>query len=171
LNEEYKMKVALCLSVLMFSQPALVSPQTSNVSLPGQDWEKVKQVAANEELEVILKNGRKVRGRLVSATDSELWFSIKKRQPAPIKRDEVQNVWYILPSKKGKKQMFAGIGGITGFLTGVGVALSRMEVQCGDCTGEKAAMGVAIIGGLVGGALIGYKLGGRRQKILIFQIP
>jgi hypothetical protein len=81
LNEEYKMKVSLCLSVLMFSQTALVSPQTSNVSLPGQDWEKV---AANEELEVILKNGRKVRGRLVSATDSELWFSIKKRQPAPI---------------------------------------------------------------------------------------
>jgi hypothetical protein len=169
LNEEGKMKVAWFLSVLMFSQTALASPQTSSAPTPGQDWEKVKQVAANEELEVKLKNGRKVKGRLISATDSELQLSIKKQQPALIKRDDVQKAWHLRPSNKARKQRYAGIAGITGFLTGIGVAVSRMNVQCGKCTGEKAAMGVAILGGLVGGTLIGYKLGSRPQKVLIFQ--
>jgi hypothetical protein len=165
------MKVAWFLSVLMFLQTALVSAQTSSAPTPGQDWEKVKQVAANEELEVRLKDGRKVKGRLISATDSELRLSIKKQQPALIKRDDVQKAWHMRPSNKAKKQRYAGIGGITGLLTGIGYAVSRLEVQCGKCTGEKAAMGGAIIGGLVGGALIGHKLGGRPQKVLIFQSP
>jgi hypothetical protein len=155
----------------MFLQTALVSAQTPSASPTGQDWEKVKQVAANEELEVKLKNGRKVKGRLAGATDSELQISIKKRQPVPIKRDDVQKAWHLRPSNKTRKQASAGIGAITGFLIGLGVVVSRMEVQCGDCTGEKAAMGMAIIGGLVGGALIGRQIGSRRRKVLIFQSP
>ena len=165
------MKVAWFLSLLMFTQTALAYPQKSTVQPFYQDWDRVKRVAVDDELMLKLKDGRKLKGRMASVTDSELQLSLKKQQPALIKRDDIQRVWHMRPSSKARKQMYAGIGGGIGFVTWVGVALSRMETQCGKCTGENAALGAGLVAGLLGGALLGYKLGGRRQKALIYQSP
>jgi hypothetical protein len=87
-----------------------------------------------------------------------------------ISRDEIRKIWIFSLPNPHKKKQYAGIGVGVGLISALGLTLSQMERQCGDCTGVKVGIVAAIVGLPVGGALIGRKLGSRGERLLIYQI-
>src|SRR5262245_15115269 len=86
---------AISLSLILSAQAQLALAQSSQLS-SDQAWELIKQTTLGEKLEVKLKDGRKVKGEKILASDSELSLSIKNQQAAQFKRDEIRQVWQSL---------------------------------------------------------------------------
>jgi len=167
-----KLKLAaICLSLIVSAQAPLALAQTSQLS-SDQAWNLVKQTLLGEKLEVKLKDGRKVKGEMILASDSELSLSVKNQQAANFKRDEIQQVWRALLPDSDKQKLYQGVGVGVGLLGGIAIAVaaSRPGEPCRDCRGRGIGLAAAIIGMTTAGALIGRKLAGGK-RILIYQAP
>lgn len=136
---------------------------------PPAVWDAVRQMPAGEKLQVQTKQGNKVTGQVVSASDAELWLE-QKQQVRAIARDEISKVWRIAPPSRSKQQFYSGIGVGVGLIAGLALAVSQIDVQCGECSGTKVGLTAAIIGFPVGGAIAGRALA-RGKRILIYYAP
>jgi len=163
---------AICLSLIVLAQTPLVLAQSTQLS-SDQAWEMVKQTFLGEKLEVKLKDGRKVKGEKILASDSELSLSLKDQQPTQFKRDEVREVRRTLPPDPDKQRFYSGVGVGAGLIAGVGVALaiSQSDRNCSDCRGRAMGLTTILVGFPLAGSLIGRKLGGGGKRILIYQAP
>lgn len=163
---------AICLSLIVLAQTPLALAQSTQLS-SDQAWDMVKQTLLGEKLEVKLKDGRKVKGEMILASDSELSLSLKDQQAAQFKRDEVREVRRTLPPDPDKQRFYSGIGVGVGLIAGVGVALaiSQSDRNCFDCRGRTIGVTTALVGLPIVGSLIGRKLSGRGKRILIYQAP
>jgi hypothetical protein len=162
---------AICLSLILQAQAQLALAQSSQLS-SDQAWELIKQTTLGEKLEVKLKDGRKVKGEKILASDSELSLSIKNQQAAQFKRDEIRQVWQSLDPDPEKQRLYQGIGVGVGLIGGIAIAIaaSRPGESCYDCRGKGIGLSAAVVGMTTAGALIGRKLAGR-ERILIYQAP
>src|SRR5262249_29839246 len=138
-----------------------------------QAWDLVKQTMLGEKLEVKLKDGRKVKGEMILASDTGLSLSVKNQQAANFNRAEVRQVWRALLPDTDKQKFYQGIGGGVGALAGIAIAIAATQPgePCGDCRGRGIGLAAAIIGMTTAGVLIGRKLGGGPKRILIYQAP
>ncbi|MGH9766332.1 MAG: hypothetical protein ACREAB_02760 [Blastocatellia bacterium] len=163
---------AICLSLIVSAQAPLALAQSAQLS-SDQAWDLVKQTMLGEKLEVKLKDGRKVKGEMVLASDSELSLSLKNQQAAQFKRDEVREVRRVLPSDSDKKRFYSGVGVGAGLIVGVGVALaiSQSNRDCHDCRGRAMGLTTVLVGFPVIGSMIGRKLGGSGKRILLYKAP
>lgn len=92
----------------------------------------VKQTSLGEKLEVKLKDGRKVKGEMILASDSELSLSLKNQQAAQFKRDELREVRRVLPPDPEKQRIFQGIGLGVGLVAGLSVIGSQSDRYCSE---------------------------------------
>jgi hypothetical protein len=128
-------------------------------------WEGVKTIPPGDELEVSLRNGQTMRGRLISTSDTALTLTHEKK-PTDISSGDVRRVYrFISKSTKRSTLIGLGIGAAAGGVTG-GVAVSR-----GPGEPNESGRGV-LIGGTIGiaaGSLVGFIIGSRKQRVLIFE--
>ena len=167
-----KTKVAaIWLSLIVSAQAPLALAQNAQLS-SDQAWELVKETTLGEKLELKLKDGRKVKGEKVLASDSELSLTLKNQQAQQFKRDEIRQVWRSLRADPDKQRFYQGVGTGVGLLAGIAIAVgaSRSDGSCYDCRGRAVGLVAATFGMAIAGALIGRKLSGGK-KLLIYQAP
>ena len=162
--------VALCLCWLLILTAPVVMAQQAGAS--NQSWDALRQLRAGEKLRVERKTGKKkVTGNFVSLSDVELIIE-RKRKNVSFGRDEVKNVWRVDPPSPRKQKIFSGIGLSLGIFVGVPLAASLAFKQCdGGCADEGAGIIAALIGIPVAGALIGRRMAGSGERVLIYSAP
>jgi len=144
----------------------------SAVTVAGQnrnDWSRVTAIAAGSKLDVKLRNGKTVKGTLVSASDRGLSLTVKN-SPVDLNRDEVRSVHEVL--KKGSAVKGALIG--TGVGAGVGAAagaISDANNDGGFGEGLDAIATAALtVVGAGAGALVGYFVGrSSNKRVLVYE--
>jgi hypothetical protein len=163
---------AVCLSLILSAQAQLALAQSAQLS-SNQAWDLVKETMLGEELEVKLKDGRKVKGEKVLVSDSELTLALKNQPAAQFKRDEIRQVWRSLRPDPDKQKLYEAVGFGVGLVGGIAIAAaaSRPNEPCYDCRGRGVGLVAAVVGVTTAGALIGRKLGGGGKRMLIYQAP
>ena len=126
-------------------------------------WAGVEKVPPGEKLLVKLKDGKKLKGRLVSTSDTGLTLS-RKNKTMDLDRERVQQIFRLMP-KSARKATLIGVG--------VGLAIAA-AATAGVCEGESgtgcAAWGMLIFGGSGAGlgALAGWRIGSGKERVLIY---
>jgi hypothetical protein len=154
--------VALVL-VALLAKPQITFAQTPPDPIRGS-WEGLKAIPSGDKVEVDLRNGQTLKGRLISASDTVLTIERGKRT-TDLTRADTLRVTRVVP-KSAKRGTFIGLG----IGAGAGLAGTAMYAYGGDRGGEAGLWGlVAVVAGAGGGALIGYIMGSRKQKTLIYE--
>jgi hypothetical protein len=137
---------------------------------PSRNWDDVRQLLVGEKIAVERKDGKKLKGKTVSVSDSELILE-RKKKPESIKRDEVRKVWRIAPPSRVKQTVFGSLGLAGGLLAGTFIAVNLGFKQCGgSCADEGTGIVAAMVGLPVAGVLGGRALA-RGKRILIYSAP
>ena len=149
----------------MLAKPQIAFAQVTPNPIRGS-WEGIKAVPPGDEVAVRLRNGQTLKGKLISISDTAL--TIEQGQRATdISRGDALKVHRVV-SKSAKRATLIGLG------IGVGVGLAGVrrrrqkrwrvkrdaDLRGRDCRSDWRA-------GL--GALIGYIVGSRKQRALIYE--
>ena len=150
--------------IILFVQSAAVLAQEPNV--PSREWSTVAAVGLNEKLEVKLKSGKTVKGKLSSVTDTRLTLSRGKRM-IDLNRDDIFRI-YRAGGKSGVSPTLIG----TGVGAGVGAAAGGVIVAVNEGEADETVPGI-VLSALVGagmGALTGFLSGkARNNRVLIYE--
>lgn len=171
------MKIAvICLCwLLILTAPGVMAqqPTTPNQSttVPNQSWDLLRQLQAEEKIEVERKAGKKkVLGKFVSLSDTELVIKPRRKNES-FSRDEVKNIWRVKPISLKKRVWSSIIGGVIVIVAGnyAGYALHTLGVD------EESLM--QVIGLFAAMIPVGAVLFNRRasrkggKRILIYSAP
>lgn len=155
--------VALVLMVSLLVKPQITFAQVTTDPTKGS-WEGLKAIPPGDKLEVDLRNGQTLKGKLISVSDTVLTIERGKR-PTDVARTDTLRVFRIIPkSTKRAALMGLGIG------AGAGLGGAFIFAYTGDRGGEADLYAlVAIVAGATAGSLIGYIAGRRKEKALIYE--
>ncbi|MDT5272601.1 MAG: hypothetical protein QOH49_4787 [Acidobacteriota bacterium] len=154
-----RLTFSLLLAASLLLSP-LVSAQTA-----ANDWSALKAVATGSKVEVKLKDGKTVKGKLTGVLDDALSLSVGGK-PTDLKAGDVSRVYRVGGSSAGKAAL---IGAAVGAGAGAAVGASGGDEGFGPSNGVFAA-GFAVLGGGAG-ALIGYAVGrGKHKRVLIYEV-
>lgn len=160
-RNSFRVALVLVTSILLSCVPA--SGQTSTVA--ASDWSRLNSVSQGTRLEIRLKNGKTIGGKLTNASDSGLSVSAKGKS-VDVKREDVSAV-YQVTQKSATKGALIGLG--VGAGVGLGVGLSGRSNDGFEKIDNAATAGLTVLGAGAG-ALLGYLVGrGARKKELIYQ--
>lgn len=124
-------------------------------------WEGLKAVPPGDELVINIRNGKTLKGRMSSISDTELTMA-RGKKTTEISRTDVLRVYRLIPkSAKRSSLIGTGIGAGAGAVTG---AVYNPDKESGEHYDILvfAGLGAAI------GALVGAIFGGRKNKVLIY---
>ncbi len=160
---------AVCLCwIVIFLAPGAKAQQPGAST---QSWDALRQTAAGEKLLVERKGGKRVSGRAISISDTELLIE-RKGKTESFKREDVQKVWRVAPPSRAKQVIFGSLGAFGGLFAGLALAVPIALSDCGgSCVGEGAAMISLVVGLPVAGALAGRALAGKGKRTLIYSAP
>ncbi|HEX8746545.1 MAG TPA: hypothetical protein VF717_05040, partial [Pyrinomonadaceae bacterium] len=131
---------------------------------PGE-WGSIKAVPEGAELNIKLKSGETLRGKLASVTDTTLSIKGKNNKTETLNRDDISEVYHL--RRKAEKAKYALIGAGVGAAVGGGIGAARNSPNIDD--GEIYTIGGVSLGAGIG-ALGGWLFGlGRRKRVLIYQ--
>jgi hypothetical protein len=150
--------------LILLTHPTVSFAQTAPAPY---EWTAVTRVPPGDELVVRLTNGRTVKGRLKSISDTELTLTRSKRD-VNVARQDVRRIHRVVPKSAAKPTL---IGAGTGAAIGAGgIAIAAAADESGGDDGEVAAaiIGVAILGAGIG-ALVGLIFGSKEKKVLIYE--
>lgn len=125
-------------------------------------WAGVEKVPPGEKLIVKLKDGKQLKGRLVSVSDTGLTLS-RKNKTMDLHREKVQQIFRLMPKSAGKA-----------ILIGVGVGLAAAAAITGgvcEGNGDCWALGMGLYFGGPGaaiGAFAGWGIGSGKERVLIY---
>jgi len=155
--------LAICLVLAAsLSLPPAAPAQTS--AAPGGDWSALRAVGQGDKLEVRLKSGKTVKGRLAGVSDTTLSLTVNDRA-TEVGRDDVQSV-YRVTSRSAKKATLIGAGAGAAVGAGVGAATSDDDDFIFS-RGQSAAI-LAAVGGAAG-AITGFAIGKTgRKRVLVY---
>ena len=120
-------------------------------------WDTVRAAPFATELEVQLTNGMRMRGRLLSSSDTMLRLSLKK-EIADLHRDQVLKAYQLSPKPEELRRMLRNLATITGVAVGMEIARDKR-----DGFFVAPALGGAF------GAYAGYAFGNRmKTRLLIY---
>ena len=126
-------------------------------------WAGVERVPPGEKLLVKLKDGKKLKGRLRSVSDTGLTLS-RRNKTVDVDRERVQQIFRLM-HKSARKATLIGVG------AGLAVAAA---VTAGLCEGEDNntcwGLGMLLFGGPGAGigALAGWGIGSGKKRVLIY---
>jgi outer membrane lipoprotein SlyB len=147
----------------MLARPQLAFAQVTPDPIIGS-WERLKAIPPGDKVEVDLRNGQTLKGKLINISDTAL--TIEQAQRATdISRGAALRV-HRMVSKSSKRATLIGLG----IGAGVGLIGSVAAAKSGGGEGD-ADLGALIVGaiGAGAGALIGYIVGSRNQQSLIYE--
>lgn len=147
--------------LLILTAPGVMAQQTA---ARHPSWDVLRQLRAGEKLRVERKAGKKVTGKMISLSDTELVIE-RKGKNVNFGRDEVKKVWRVIPPSRSDKAKATALGGGLGALWGLIIVLGSCQSGCDDA-GVAAAWAVST----VVGALIGY-FTQRGKRTLIYSAP
>ncbi|MDT5059695.1 MAG: hypothetical protein QOH63_154 [Acidobacteriota bacterium] len=146
----------------------LLSPVASaqNAAAPTHDWSALSAVTRGSKLEVKLKDGKTVKGKLSGVSDTALSLSVKNK-PVDLKREDVASV-YEVSAKSATKATLIGMG--VGAAAGAVIGTAGSSRDTGfDKIDRAITAGLTIIGAGAG-ALTGYLIGrGGHKRVLIYE--
>lgn len=154
----------LTLSVLLLlSQPSFLMAQ--NASSP-QDWATVEALPAGSSLQIETKNGKRLKGKLSSASASALALGTRGNGTTSLNKDDIRKIYQVRAS--GSRGKTAAIGTAVGAGLGAGLALAALAATGGsDDFGGILAKGVLIGAGI--GAGIGLAVGKGNRRTLVYE--
>jgi hypothetical protein len=149
-------------AILAFLPVRIAYTQEAGAEVIPESWSVVKSLPPADELTVQARDGTRRSGRLIQATDEQL--SIKDGQKTlQFNRRDVWQVYRSVPRRRTRGVVTgAVIGGCLGIIGGA--ASDRPK---GMSTGAAIAVAGLVDAGL--GALIGYGISGRGERVLIYQ--
>ena len=130
------------------------------------DWTAVQSLAADADISIQLKTGKRVRGDFLSATDNEVTIT-RKGKGESFAKDTIAQIERL--ERKAEKGKYAAIGAAIG--TGVGAGIGGAKASSASDDGYVyTIVGVAFGAGF--GALGGFLFGqAKRKHVLIYQAP
>ncbi len=152
--------ISLALTVSLALPPVTLAQEATAQT---QEWSSLKMITAGSNLDVKLKDGKRVKGKLINASDTALSLH-DRNKPTDLNRGDVLSVHRVSGTSAQKPALIgAGVGAAIGAGIGAGIH--------GNPDYSKPA--VAAVFGAFGagvGALVGY-LGGksRHKRALIYQ--
>jgi hypothetical protein len=154
----------LIVAALLGAQLPTAFAQTSQP--PGGNWSAVQAMATDERLIVRQKDGKRIEGKMIEASETNLTLS-RNNKVVNISRDSIQQIQHV--RGKAAKTKWALIGAGIGGAAGAGIGAAKASSIIDD--GEIYVLAGAVIGagaGAVGGALFGAS---RRQRTVIYEAP
>jgi hypothetical protein len=152
--------VNILLAIILAYSPVSAVQQSS----PSAEWSAVKAMPEGDEVNVKLKSGESLRGKVMSVTDTSLLIS-RKNKTETLNRSDISEVYQV--RGKAAKGKFALIGAGVGAGVGVGMGAARNSPPVDD--GRIYPIMGAVIGGGIGAA-VGFLFGQtRRKRVLIYQ--
>jgi hypothetical protein len=150
------------LASLLLSPVALAQ----NTPLPTHDWSALSAVTRGSKLEVKLKDGKAVKGKLSDVSDTVLSLSVKDK-PVDLKREDVASVYQVSKKSATTATLIGlGVGAGAGAVIGTAADASSSGFEKID----KAATAALTILGAGAGALAGYLIGrGGHKRVLIYE--
>jgi hypothetical protein len=150
----------------MLAKPQVAFAQAPPAPIIGS-WEGLKSIPPGDEVRVRLRNGQTLKGRLISVSDTALTLARGDIITDVTRGDALRVHRVILKSAKRATLIGLGIGAGVGGLGG-GVAAATASGS-----GEPGEYGLAVlIYGMIGagvGALMGYIVGSRKHRALIYE--
>lgn len=126
-------------------------------------WDAVRAVASGTRLEVRLKSGKTVKGKLDSVSDTGLVLA-GASGATNINREDVQRVYSIHGKSSAKPALIgAGIGAV------IGVGGAAASAKSDDKEGVRAGAALLPLVGAAGGALIGLAFRRQQKRVLIYE--
>jgi hypothetical protein len=142
----------------MLARPQLAFSQVTTDPIIGS-WERLKAVPPGDKVEVDLRNGQTLKGKLISVSDTVLTIE-RGKGTTDVTRGDALRV-FRMTSKSAKRATLIGLG--TGI--GIGFAGTAIFAHTGGRGGEADLYGlVAIVSGATAGTLIGYLVGRQSSK-------
>jgi hypothetical protein len=163
-----KSAVILVLAVLLALAPVTFAQVVTEAI---NDWAGLKTVTHGSKLEVKLKSGKKVKGNLISASDTTLSLSDGAKSK-DLNRDDVLSV-HEVRGMTAKKATLIGAGVGLGAGAGLGAAIGGRS--CGGplagCSDERPFVTAFLaVLGIGFGAVTGFAIGkAGHKRILIYQ--
>jgi hypothetical protein len=151
----------ILLAIALVYAPVAAAQQSASSG----EWGSVEAVPQGADLTIKLKDGRTVRGKLSSVTDTTLSVTGKNNKTETVDRNGVFQVYQ--SGRKAEKAKYALIGTGVGAAVGGGIGAAKNSPESDD--GEiYTVMGVVLGAGIgaLGGLLFGQ---GRRKRVLIYQ--
>lgn len=149
--------------IALLVKPQVGLAQTTLNPIRGS-WEGLKTIPPGDELVVDLRNGQTLKGRLSSVSDTTMTL-VQGKNTTDANRGDVLRVHRVI-SKSAKRATMIGLG------IGVGVGLTAAVAAAKSGPGEGDADLGALIAGTIGagaGSLVGYIIGSRKQRALIYE--
>jgi hypothetical protein len=129
------------------------------------DWSGLKAVTSGRKLVIQLKNGKTVKGKLSSVSDTELSLSLDNK-PVHLKPEDVLRVYQIV-GKSAKKATLIGLG--VGAAAGAVVGAAGGDDDGFFISRAQFAAGLSVLGAGVG-AFAGFVMGKNGNKrMLIYE--
>jgi hypothetical protein len=130
------------------------------------DWSNLKTVTSGSRLEIELKSGKTISGKLVNVSDNTLALTAHGKQ-VDLNRDEILTVFQSSRKSATKATLIGlGVGGGAGALIGAAGGDSNPDPFISKST---AAAGLAVLGAGAG-AIAGYFIGRTgRRRVLIYE--
>jgi hypothetical protein len=154
--------VAFALMAIL-AKPQIAFAQVTPIQIRGS-WEGIKAVPPGDEVAVRLRNGQTLKGRLISVSDTALTVE-QGKTTTDVSRGDALRVHRVIP-KSAKRSTLIGLG----IGAGTGLAGTAIYAHSGGRGGEADLWAlVAVVAGAGGGALIGYIMGSRKQKALVYE--
>jgi hypothetical protein len=154
---------SLVITILLAQPSAALSQELG--PLATDTWDVVKSVPAESELEVLMKNGQKVRGRLLNVSDTAIRVA-RKDEIADLHKERILKVYRLLPKSNEFRRLTSGVGASVG--GGVGLAIGISTNRRPTNRGVSAAI-ILIPLSTALGAIGGYFIGSRlKSRMLIY---
>src|SRR5499426_1934876 len=147
----------------MLAKPQVAFAQAPPAPIIGS-WEALKSIPPGDEVRVGLRNGQKLKGRLISVSDTALTLA-RGDITTDVTRGDALRVHRVI-SKSAKRAALIGLG----IGAGSGLAGTAVYANSGGRGGEADLWAlVAVVAGAGGGALIGYIMGSRKKNALVYE--
>ena len=157
--------VILVLAVLLALPPVTFAQEVTEAI---NDWAGLKMVAAGSKIDVKLKNGKRVKGKLISVSDRALSFSDRNKQ-LEINRDDIFSI-HEMSGITAKKATLIGAGVGAAIGASIGISGADPTSDCLLCFNKQEGAAIFGIPGAGVGALTGFVYGKLRHKrALIYQ--
>ena len=150
------------LVLLAISQSTLA--QATSDAVRGT-WEGLKVIPPGDELVVDLRNGKSIKGRISSTSDTTMTL-IRGKNTTDFDRPDILKV-YRLIHRSTKKGALIGLG----IGLGAGALAGGIYASSGESSISDEGWPILALGGMAGGvgALIGFLASSGKRKVLIYE--
>ncbi len=153
--------LASIITLAFLTQTSLAQNQEANRSVG--DWSIVELLTTGEKLEIELKSGNRIKGKLANVSNAGLIISGGGKN-TDLGRDEVSRVYQLVGRRRGHSALR---GTAIGVSIGAGIGLILYLPYRSDISGWVPPVFGAIGGGI--GAGVGAVFSAGQKRVLIYQ--